>query len=131
MRISDWSSDVCSSDLFLSPARPQHLIAEPPPRARHAHGLYIIGPSSHEYATQNRLLAPDRAQGRCRPPEPQGRPCRSRPAGPHLPGDPPTRRSEERRVGHECLSTGRSRWSTYHYKQNNTTHIKKPHAKTC
>src|SRR3546814_8123657 len=39
---------------FLSPARPQHLIAEPPPRARHAHGLYIIGPSSHEYATQNR-----------------------------------------------------------------------------
>src|SRR3546814_722750 len=76
---------------FLSPARPQHLIAEPPPRARHAHGLYIIGPSSHEYATQNRLLAPDRAQGRCRPPEPQGRPCRSRPAGPHLPGDPQTR----------------------------------------
>src|SRR3546814_10438424 len=119
MRISDWSSDVCSSDLqrnpapghrpprnraalsdashphdievgqnrlsrrtrprsprkqdrrdrqgppssiparsFLSPARPQHLIAEPPPRARHAYGLYIIGPSSHEYAPQNRLPAP-------------------------------------------------------------------------
>src|SRR3546814_13225253 len=28
-------------------------------------------------------------------------------------------RSEERRVGKECVSTGRSRWSPYHYK--NTT----------
>src|SRR3546814_17002625 len=29
-------------------------------------------------------------------------------------------RSEERRLGRECVSTCRSRWSTYHYKQNNT-----------
>src|SRR3546814_21082389 len=29
------------------------------------------------------------------------------------PGD----RSEERRVGHECVSTCRSRWSPYHYKK--------------
>src|SRR3546814_13443098 len=28
-------------------------------------------------------------------------------------------RSEERRVGKECVSTCRSRWSTYHYKKNN------------
>src|SRR3546814_20787577 len=27
-------------------------------------------------------------------------------------------RSEERRVGTECVSTCRSRWSPYHYKQN-------------
>src|SRR3546814_12469823 len=27
-------------------------------------------------------------------------------------------RSEERRVGKECVSTSRSRWSPYHYKQN-------------
>src|SRR3546814_19582489 len=27
-------------------------------------------------------------------------------------------RSEERRVGKECVSTCRSRWSPYHYKQN-------------
>src|SRR3546814_19100942 len=26
-------------------------------------------------------------------------------------------RSEERRVGHECVSTCRSRWSQYHYKK--------------
>src|SRR3546814_18643551 len=30
-----------------------------------------------------------------------------------------TTRSEERRVGKECVSTCRSRWSPYHYKQNN------------
>src|SRR3546814_19338736 len=28
-------------------------------------------------------------------------------------------RSEERRVGQECVSTFRSRWSPYHYKKNN------------
>src|SRR3546814_12432577 len=33
-------------------------------------------------------------------------------------------RSEERRVGKECVSTCRSRWSPYHYKKN-TTKIKK------
>src|SRR3546814_20472798 len=32
-------------------------------------------------------------------------------------------RSEERRVGKECVSTCRSRWSPYHYKKN----IKKSH----
>src|SRR3546814_11040872 len=32
-------------------------------------------------------------------------------------------RSEERRVGKECVSTCRSRWSPYHYKKNKkTTH---------
>src|SRR3546814_3356739 len=29
----------------------------------------------------------------------------------------PERRSEERRVGKECVSTCRSRWSPYHYKK--------------
>src|SRR3546814_17940848 len=32
-----------------------------------------------------------------------------------------TVRSEERRVGKECVSTCRSRWSPYHYKKNHTT----------
>src|SRR3546814_20824349 len=30
-------------------------------------------------------------------------------------------RSEERRVGKECVSTCRSRWSPYHYKKNSKT----------
>src|SRR3546814_20563671 len=34
-------------------------------------------------------------------------------------------RSEERRVGKECVSTCRSRWSTYHYK--NQTQALVPH----
>src|SRR3546814_20780311 len=31
-----------------------------------------------------------------------------------------TRRSEERRVGKECVSTCRSRWSPYHYKKKHS-----------
>src|SRR3546814_11174149 len=33
-----------------------------------------------------------------------------------------TTRSEERRVGKECVSTCRSRWSPFHYKKNKTCH---------
>src|SRR3546814_21132202 len=33
----------------------------------------------------------------------------------------PSTRSEERRVGKECVSTCRSRWSPYHYKKKHTT----------
>src|SRR3546814_13552117 len=36
-------------------------------------------------------------------------------------------RSEERRVGKECVSQCRSRWSPYHYNKNNTTHIHRIH----
>src|SRR3546814_20874829 len=36
-------------------------------------------------------------------------------------------RSEERRVGKECVSTCRSRWLPYHIKKNNT-HIQHPQA---
>src|SRR3546814_4955643 len=69
MRISDWSSDVCSSDLYAQRAA---LAARdsrrslPPRMAERFHG--------------------------------DGAPCRS----------------EERRVGKECVSTCRSRWSPYH-----------------
>src|SRR3546814_5955630 len=68
MRISDWSSDVCSSDL--------HDAVEPPRLARRGRD-----------SRSARI-----SRGR-RPPPP---------------------RSEERRVGKECVSTCRSRWSPYH-----------------
>src|SRR3546814_2668425 len=74
MRISDWSSDVCSSDLRLDGL---------------AHGLSPWG---------------WRECGRSR----NGRKQR---------GDGGQVRSEERRVGKECVSTCRSRWSPYHYTQ--------------
>src|SRR3546814_3945195 len=61
MRISDWSSDVCSSDL-------------------------IGGDAGFEAAGRHRRRSWRRGSGR----------------------------SEERRVGKECVSTCRSRWSPYH-----------------
>src|SRR3546814_1683613 len=65
MRISDWSSDVCSSDLQLRLALYPQLEA-----------------GSGTYASGSAMLDRDR--------------------------------SEERRVGKECVSTCRSRWSPYH-----------------
>src|SRR3546814_7352938 len=67
MRISDWSSDVCSSDLVI-------------------------------YET-NIAVAGRRRWG----PQPNA-----------MPSIGEDRRSEERRVGKECVSTCRSRWSPSH-----------------
>src|SRR3546814_4157101 len=63
MRISDWSSDVCSSDLFSS-----------------------LRATVASRSAMSRVTRAARAVGR----------------------------SEERRVGKECVSTCRSRWSPYH-----------------
>src|SRR3546814_7043222 len=71
MRISDWSSDVCSSDLGTDPS--------------------IDDRAFHEFDRDDRY----RRQGAAYPSQ-----------GCH--------RSEERRVGKECVSTCRSRWSPYH-----------------
>src|SRR3546814_7889001 len=83
MRISDWSSDVCSSDLIHQEERP----AEPgePPGDQ-----------------ERRQAAADIRQG-------QGHDVRDE----QIRGPAPER-SEERRVGKECVSTCRSRWSPYH-----------------
>src|SRR3546814_6212593 len=72
MRISDWSSDVCSSDL---PGGSQ---------AKEVLRCSILRP----LWTWRACSSPSRSQ--------------------------PTSRSEERRVGKECVSTCRSRWSPYH-----------------
>src|SRR3546814_3596702 len=76
MRISDWSSDVCSSDLRT-------------PRSRAAS------------AAKTRLRKPSSGRARVQ--------TRST----HL-SVTSVKRSEERRVGKECVSTCRSRWSPYH-----------------
>src|SRR3546814_5574197 len=79
MRISDWSSDVCSSDL-------QHQFED-------ARGV----PSSQASPSPGRIAGHQQWHffrvGSC-PNENIGR-------------------SEERRVGKECVSTCRSRWSPY------------------
>src|SRR3546814_20389994 len=101
MRISDWSSDVCSSDLLVehlvytervggsSPSPPTtFLSADVRMRLYKPRKIAIsCGISSHQ---RSRVFA-----------------C-SRPIWGPLWG-----RSEERRVGKECVSTCRYRWSTY------------------
>src|SRR3546814_4917897 len=70
MRISDWSSDVCSSDLTSLKQGSSWLFFSLPTTA-----------ISRLNSTPKKRLKP---------------------------------RSEERRVGKECVSTCRSRWSPYH-----------------
>src|SRR3546814_4773109 len=78
MRISDWSSDVCSSDLNGL----KHRVDNASPSFNITGGNIMI----HDYNGGN-LQAPIFNV---------------------------TGRSEERRVGKECVSTCRSRWSPYH-----------------
>src|SRR3546814_8879181 len=78
MRISDWSSDVCSSDLA------RRLFQRRRQRQRHASPLL-----------------PDLRHGHVQ-------------RGGGAPASHLRARSEERRVGKECVSTCRSRWSPYH-----------------
>src|SRR3546814_20920938 len=96
MRISDWSSDVCSSDL-AEPMRP---------RGRREHIVEI---------DRERIIGqPDEAgedDQKQQPDEPEAE-ILVRPS----PHDTVTRgsksgSSEERRVGKECVSTSRSRWA--------------------
>src|SRR3546814_17843054 len=104
MRISDWSSDVCSSDLVGTAS-------------------LQVGPSAAcTERGSNRGL--DRG---CAPEGPRlasrgghfhaGSAC---PAGEMQSvrrNEPLCVRSEERRVGKECVSTCRYRWSPYHSKK--------------
>src|SRR3546814_7856695 len=75
MRMSDWSSDVCSSDL------------------ENRECLGIGGGDDIDLAPHHRRGARERLRYR---------------------HDLDARRSEERRVGKECVSTFRSRWSPSH-----------------
>src|SRR3546814_16777569 len=110
MRISDWSSDVCSSDLItlLADSGLDKLKAA------------FIGPKGKE-----RLIGVVRqteyAAGK-EPPIPVVVSAIEQKYGDfdtqeNSPGQTPEYegiRSEERRVGKECVSTCRSRWSPYH-----------------
>src|SRR3546814_16641338 len=100
MRISDWSSDVCSSDLsdywqntvFL-------IVADHDSRVggaslvplRHFHIPALILGADVAAKRDDRLISQI-----------------------DLPPTLLSLRSEERRVGKECVSTCRSRWSPYH-----------------
>src|SRR3546814_6027863 len=102
MRISDWSSDVCSSDLADDTFRRRyHAVgAQPADRKRGSHSDCAEIPGSHHERADLVLL--DREKG---PPPLEGNAA---------PGWRESDRSEERRVGKECVSTCRSRWSPDH-----------------
>src|SRR3546814_15384959 len=97
MRISDWSSDVCSSDLAtirpgacnLMTAGRGIVHSERTPQAERATGSPISG-------MQTWLALPDDKE-------------EIDPAFEHVAAK--DLRSEERRVGKECVSKCRSRWS--------------------
>src|SRR3546814_19480284 len=106
MRISDWSSDVCSSDLGVHQDR------------RLDRGLHHHTQSSRRQPLiQNQFLE----DARLPPGLLDGRGHRVVPVlGPVLElttRRDPEARSEERRVGNECVSTCRSLWSTSNYKK--------------
>src|SRR3546814_11608979 len=107
MRISDWSSDVCSSDLVAIFER-HHL--QQASRARGRGGGYDV---ARDPRRDRQCAEPDRRYLAVR----HDRLLR------RVPDRQPDGRSEERRVGKECVSTCRSRWSPYHYKKKNHTQI--------
>src|SRR3546814_20708803 len=102
MRISDWSSDVCSSDLWWGLASLGTI------RLRIDDVEAIRDSLAVPTDDLNRLLlhfALGRALGNGRCYDESFR---------HYAAAHELRRSEERRVGKECVSTCRYRWGPYH-----------------
>src|SRR3546814_13718526 len=97
MRISDWSSDVCSSDLVMVSGPTVigdscDVVIE--------HGICWPGGAPRRYRSKYEMRAEAKARG--------------------LTNAVEHKRSEERRVGQECVSTCRSRWSPDHETQKKT-----------
>src|SRR3546814_17700576 len=128
MRSRDWSSDVCSSDLLANMRPNRAVFREEWPQV--GGGLTNLRPKlagfREEWPQVGGGLAglgvepgPDRGRGLRAGTTTVG-PC-STSAGsgptptPFAPGCPAgAARSEERRVGKECVGTCRSRWWPYH-----------------
>src|SRR3546814_10567257 len=89
MRISDWSSDVCSSDLFDAVGTKKDQVT-------------VARACALDHCAQR--ISMDVLHDRRLQPFGNGRSV--------VDLDACQARSEERRVGKECVSTWRSRWST-------------------
>src|SRR3546814_12431446 len=90
MRISDWSSDVCSSDLCWASLGARRLDQVLLPQSLTSLILAVDNDAEGERAAARATLRYAR---------------------------PGLERSEERRVGKECVSTCRARWTPYHEKK--------------
>src|SRR3546814_15135025 len=114
MRISDWSSDVCSSDLQVIWQVAARRIT-----------YKKLDKRSALYKAKRKIekaKAPSTRQGRAPVPRDQAAVWLYQGALPRAGEE----RSEERRVGKECVSTCRTRWSPYDEKkktQNSNTKI--------
>src|SRR3546814_18830790 len=109
MRISDWSSDVCSSELRVVGGQSDEVVEN----ARALRRIRLEGADLFVRLGRQLGVVVDHAHQRVTL---KARHILSflRPAIVNL-----LARSEERRVGKECVSTCRSRWSPYHYKKKN------------
>src|SRR3546814_21055975 len=104
MRISDWSSDVCSSDLKehwenYSDLRQMALVEGKEAALSPDRPAQYLGDAERGIASKLGWVYPgfiEDQRGRLRPQTQE------------------ESRSEERRVGKECVRTCRSRWSPYH-----------------
>src|SRR3546814_7835528 len=105
MRISDWSSDVCSSDLLTvveNEARAREVAAYRQEQATKKRTTAAPTSFEHMFAALNTKVIeyPVVVKGDVQ--------------GSVEAIVSSLNRSEERRVGKECVSTCRSRWSPYH-----------------
>src|SRR3546814_20353575 len=122
MRISDWSSDVCSSDLRGDLRDGDHRGIEDRDAARHHRldrGYDCAGDGNrvdrilrHRGMAARALDADRQHVGRS-----EQRPGAPREDAVRRVGHD-VERSEARRVGKECVSTCRPRWSPYYYTTN-------------
>src|SRR3546814_18101110 len=108
MRISDWSSDVCSSDLqrpveTILPTDVFHVRLRTG-LAGHGNGRITRKPQCEETDERN---DDDHQEGKAQPLQTVEQHALSSPSRPT--SIPP--RSEERRVGKECVRTCSSRWT--------------------
>src|SRR3546814_12695785 len=97
MRISDWSSDVCSSDL---------IVVEPDELPGSEIGKVGVGEAEGDGPQQWPAGDGREGQQQRRQKQPGGAAPTSGKGGTRRDS-----RSEERRVGKECVRTCRSRWS--------------------
>src|SRR3546814_16914907 len=102
MRISDWSSDVCSSDLQM---RDRAIDDQP---CRDAFLLQLPGRQPRTLQPRPRLGVVDLSDIAQRMRTANDAECRAVATRRERTGS-----SEERRVGKECVSTCGSRWSPY------------------
>src|SRR3546814_18395016 len=103
MRSSDWSSDVCSSDLHGLKDLCRELLGVDLSKQQQSSdwGAAELSPEQLAYAASDVLHLHDlRAK-----------------LDVMLAREGREGSTEERRVGRECVSTCRSRWSHYHYKK--------------